>query len=56
MNTVMNAFSGSIKYWEILEWLHNWQLHKKGSSFIELVSYESINKIYYYVLCSSYVG
>jgi hypothetical protein len=21
-----NEPSGSIKYWEILEWLHNWQL------------------------------
>jgi hypothetical protein len=24
--------SGSITFWEVLEWLHNWQLHKKGSS------------------------
>jgi hypothetical protein len=22
--------SGSIKRWEVLEWLHNWQLLKKG--------------------------
>jgi hypothetical protein len=26
-----NETSGSIKYWEVLEWLHNWQLLKKGS-------------------------
>jgi hypothetical protein len=25
-----NEPSGSIKHWEILEWLHNWQLLKKG--------------------------
>jgi hypothetical protein len=24
--------SGSIKCWEVLEWLHNWQLLKKGSA------------------------
>jgi hypothetical protein len=24
--------SGSIKRWEVLEWLHNWQLLKKGSA------------------------
>jgi hypothetical protein len=23
--------SGSIKCWEVPEWLHNWQLLKKGS-------------------------
>jgi hypothetical protein len=23
---------GSIKYGEVLEWLHNWQLLKKGSA------------------------
>jgi hypothetical protein len=23
---------GSIKCWEILEWLHNWRLLKKGSA------------------------
>jgi hypothetical protein len=23
---------GSIKCWEVLEWLHNWQLLKKGSA------------------------
>jgi hypothetical protein len=27
-----NEPSGSIKRWEILEWLHNWQLLKKGSA------------------------
>jgi hypothetical protein len=27
-----NEPSGSIKRWEVLEWLHNWQLLKKGSS------------------------
>jgi hypothetical protein len=24
--------SGSIKCWEVLEWLYNWQLLKKGSA------------------------
>jgi hypothetical protein len=24
--------SGTIKCWEVLEWLHNWRLHKKGSA------------------------
>jgi hypothetical protein len=23
---------GSIKCWEVFEWLHNWQLLKKGSA------------------------
>jgi hypothetical protein len=27
-----NELSGSIKCWEVLEWLHNWQLLKKGSA------------------------
>jgi hypothetical protein len=27
-----NKPSGSIKCWEVLEWLHNWQLLKKGST------------------------
>jgi hypothetical protein len=27
-----NELSGSIKRWEVLEWLHNWQLLKKGSA------------------------
>jgi hypothetical protein len=27
-----NASSGSIKCWEILEWLHNWRLLKNGSA------------------------
>jgi hypothetical protein len=27
-----NGTSGSIKHWEILEWLQNWQLLKKGSA------------------------
>jgi hypothetical protein len=27
-----NEPSGSIKWWEFLEWLHNWQLLKKGSA------------------------
>jgi hypothetical protein len=26
-----NEPSGSIKHWEVLEWLHNWQLLKKSS-------------------------
>jgi hypothetical protein len=30
VNTVMNL-RGSVKCWEVLEWLHNWQLLKKGS-------------------------
>jgi hypothetical protein len=24
--------SGSIKCWEVLEWMHNWRLLKKGSA------------------------
>jgi hypothetical protein len=31
VNAVMKP-SGSIKRWEVLEWLHNWQLLKKGSA------------------------
>jgi hypothetical protein len=27
-----NELSGSIKRWEVLEWLHNWQFLKKGSA------------------------
>jgi hypothetical protein len=27
-----NEPSGSIKCWEVLEWLHNWQLLEKGSA------------------------
>jgi hypothetical protein len=27
-----NETSGSIKRWEVLEWLQNWQLLKKGSA------------------------
>jgi hypothetical protein len=27
-----NEPSGSIKCWEVLEWLHNWLILKKGSS------------------------
>jgi hypothetical protein len=27
-----NEPSGSIKCWEVLEWLHNWQLLKEGSA------------------------
>jgi hypothetical protein len=27
-----NEPSGSIKRWEVLEWLHNWQLLKKRSA------------------------
>jgi hypothetical protein len=26
-----NELAGSIKHWDVLEWLHNWQLLKKGS-------------------------
>jgi hypothetical protein len=31
-----NEPPGSIKFWAVLEWLHNWRLHKKGS--VPLVS------------------
>jgi hypothetical protein len=27
-----NEPSGSIKYWEVLKWLHNWRLLKKSST------------------------
>jgi hypothetical protein len=27
-----NEPSGSLKRWKVLEWLHNWQLLKKGSA------------------------
>jgi hypothetical protein len=27
-----SELSGSIKLWEVLDWLHNWQLLKKGSA------------------------
>jgi hypothetical protein len=27
---LVNTPSGSIKCWEVLEWLHNWRLLKKG--------------------------
>jgi hypothetical protein len=27
-----NEPSGPIKCWEVLEWLHNWQLLKQGSA------------------------
>jgi hypothetical protein len=27
-----NEPMGSINYWEVLEWLQNWQLLKKGSA------------------------
>jgi hypothetical protein len=28
----VNELSGSIKCWEVLEWLHNWWLLEKGSA------------------------
>jgi hypothetical protein len=31
VNTVTEP-SGSIKCWEIHEWVHNWRLHKNGSA------------------------
>jgi hypothetical protein len=31
VNTVMNL-GGSLKCWEVPEWLRNWQLLKKGSA------------------------
>jgi hypothetical protein len=31
VNTVLNL-RGSIKYWEVLQGLHNWRLLKKGSA------------------------
>jgi hypothetical protein len=27
-----DQWRGSIKCWEVLEWLHNWRLLKKGSA------------------------
>jgi hypothetical protein len=30
-----DELSGSIKHWEVPEWLHNWQLLKKDSSMGE---------------------
>jgi hypothetical protein len=27
-----NEPSAFIKHWEVLEWLHNWRLFKKGSA------------------------
>jgi hypothetical protein len=27
-----NESAGSIKCWDVLEWLHNWQPFKKGSA------------------------
>jgi hypothetical protein len=27
-----NEPSGFIKFWEVIEWLHNWRLFKKGSA------------------------
>jgi hypothetical protein len=27
-----NEPSGSLKCWEVLEWMHNWQLLRKGSA------------------------
>jgi hypothetical protein len=32
MNAVMNLRFPYIKRWEVLEWLHNWQLLKKGTA------------------------
>jgi hypothetical protein len=32
VNTAMNFRVAYVKRWEILEWLHNWQLLKKGSA------------------------
>jgi hypothetical protein len=29
---IFNEPSGSTKFWKVLEWLHNWQLLKKGSA------------------------
>jgi hypothetical protein len=29
---LVNEPSGSIKCWEVLEWLHNWRLVKEGSA------------------------
>jgi hypothetical protein len=30
---------GSIKCWQVLEWLHNWRLLKKGSALCVCVTY-----------------
>jgi hypothetical protein len=32
-----NELSGSIKFWEVLEWLHNWGASQEGLSSMELV-------------------
>jgi hypothetical protein len=37
VNTGLNV-RFSIKCWEVLEWLHNWRLLKKGSAVSERVS------------------
>jgi hypothetical protein len=46
-----NETSGSIIYWEILEWLRNWQLLKKYSATWSL---QSIFRICRY--CRAYVA
>jgi hypothetical protein len=36
--------SGSLKFWEVLEWLHNWQLLKKGSApYVSMVYKRALN-------------
>jgi hypothetical protein len=32
LRALVNAVMNYIKRWEVLEWLHNWQLLKKGSA------------------------
>jgi hypothetical protein len=45
-----NEPSDSIKFWEILEWLHKWWLLKKGSflwSYLRQYAKKPTNYIYY---------
>jgi hypothetical protein len=61
-----NEPSGSIKRWEVLEWLHNWQLLKKGSAPSVIIhSFEarkselmtvSLNKLHINKYCTGYPG
>jgi hypothetical protein len=39
--------SGSIKCWEVLEWLHNWRILKKGSAL-------RVSKITYAICSDSF--
>jgi hypothetical protein len=41
-----NKPAGSLKCWEVLEWLHNWQLLKKGSAPLECKVKEEVEVAY----------